>query len=73
MVCYENGKGDVMRLSEFIKRLQELEEQGHGELPVYAVHGASGVISPMSLPSLETGDPEYMNEEIEYIDVYIGN
>ncbi len=74
-----NGIDTNMTLNEFIKELQALAKQGHGDLPMYATHGASGASDPISNPFVRevSGDEcgELCEFEIgtKYIDVYIGN
>jgi len=62
-----------MNLDKFIEQLLSLQAEGHGHLEVYSEHGASGEIDPLSTPFVRTGDPDYFDEEIEYISVYSGN
>ena len=67
-----------MELDKVIKNLQELQDEGHGSLPVFAVHGGSGSANKVSygflreyqghgytaIMDLKKGDP--------YIVIYIG-
>ena len=62
-----------MTLTQFIKYLKELEDEGHGDLEVYATHGASGETEPLASPHLERGDPDYVEEDKDFIDVYLGH
>lgn len=39
-----------MKLSQLIKALQVLEDQGHGELPVFYRHSASGDCAELNSP-----------------------
>jgi hypothetical protein len=67
-----------MKLSDFIKKLQKLEDEGHGDKEVYYSHGASGDCGELSHPSVtdyidpHTG-PFDLESGQEYISVYAGN
>ena len=39
-----------MTLSNFIKELQKLEEQGHGDKQMFTTHSASGCTSELNYP-----------------------
>jgi len=65
-----------MKLSEFIKGLQKLEQEGHGELEVMYRHGASGDCGELS--------SAYVTDEVDdcgpfdladesYVSIYAGN
>lgn len=45
-----------MKLSDFIKNLQKIEEQGHGEAEVFSRHGASGTIDELGHAFLRTAE-----------------
>lgn len=68
-----------MKLSDFIRGLQVLEANGHGNLEMFAVHGASGDVNPMGSAWIAaiTGDEEYgpfdLDVGTKYVSVYIGN
>tara|TARA_S200002703_G_C3678082_1_gene208251 strand:+ start:54 stop:260 length:207 start_codon:yes stop_codon:yes gene_type:complete len=68
-----------MTLNELIAGLQKLASQGHGDLPVYATHGASGACDPASHPNVRTVNGTELGELCEeeigtpYVDIYIGN
>lgn len=68
-----------MTLNEFIKHLQELANDGHGNLPMYATHGASGASDPISYPFVREVNGDECGELCDfpvgtkYVDVYIGN
>lgn len=66
-----------MTLSEFIKNLQKLEAEGHGEKDVYCRHGSSGAC-------FETGSVHVTNKVSSlgpfglakgeaYVSIYVGN
>jgi hypothetical protein len=67
-----------MKLKDFIKNLQALEAQGHGNLEVLYRHGASGDCGPLSSARVtdevsdETG-PFDLEENQKYISIYAGN
>lgn len=66
----------MQTLSAFIKQLQLLESQGHGELPVLYRHGASGDCGPIGSPRVtESRDDQgpFDPEEGPYVSVYVGN
>ena len=68
-----------MTVSEFIKQLQKLEADGHGELELVASHGASGAFDSVGYPSLKyaTENDNAMGLDMDagkpYISVYVGN
>ena len=67
-----------MKLSEFIKNLQKLESQGHGELEVFYRHGASGDCGQLSSAHItdcvyECGPFDYIEDGENYVSIYAGN
>lgn len=67
-----------MKLRDFIKNLQKLEEAGHGDLQVFYRHGASGDCGNLSSAFVtdEIDDqcgPFELDEGEQYISVYAGN
>ena len=67
-----------MTLDKFIKKLQELQAQGHGDKKVYYRHGASGDCGPLSTAYVtddvdECGPFDLDEDGEEYISVYAGN
>lgn len=67
-----------MTVDKFIGELQKLQREGHGQLEMLAVHGASGAPDPVSYPSVAKADD--LEAEIlgieeggDYVSVYIGN
>jgi len=68
-----------MKLNKLIASLQKLADDGHGDLPVYATHGASGACDPVGNPFIRKTDGEELGELCEeevgtpYVDIYIGN
>lgn len=66
-----------MKLSQFIRSLQELEVEGHGDKQVFYRHGASGDCGELSSACLtdevnECG-PFDLAEGEHYVSVYAGN
>lgn len=66
-----------MNLSAFIKTLQKLEAEGHGDLQVFTVEGASGCVSEMGYPMVDDhvgeSGPFDLEDGEKYISVYVGN
>ncbi|MCK9369214.1 hypothetical protein M0R04_04685 [Candidatus Dojkabacteria bacterium] len=66
-----------MKLSAFIKTLQKLEAEGHGDLQVFTVEGASGCVSEVGNPSIndEVGvsGPFDLEDGEKYVSIYVGN
>lgn len=67
-----------MTLTQFIKQLQELEAQGHGDKEVFYRHGASGDCGPLSSAHVtsevdEQCGPFDLDKGQEYISIYAGN
>lgn len=66
-------------LTELISALQKLAAEGHGDLPVYATHGASGASDPVGSPDIQKTTGAELGELCEldvgtpYVDIYIGN
>jgi hypothetical protein len=68
----------IMKLSDFIKNLQKLESEGHGDKQVFYRHGSSGDCGLLSSAHVtdEIDDqcgPFDINEGDEYISIYAGN
>ena len=66
----------VVKLSEFIKNLQLLEEQGHGNLEVYyeLFLGDKGTLSNANVATVGPCEGPYdLDEGEQYICVYAGN
>ncbi len=66
-----------MKLDEFISELQKLQGEGHGSLPVFYRHGASGDCDELSHAHVsneieETG-PFDLPSEGFYVSVYAGH
>jgi hypothetical protein len=64
-----------MTLSNFIRELQKIEAEGHGDLPVMYRHGASGDCGPVgSAHDTDRRDDQgpFDPEEGEYVSVYVG-
>jgi len=66
-----------MKLSKFIKQLQELEAQGHGDLEVFYRHGASGDCGELSsahvTDEVEDTGPFDLEDGERYVSIYAGN
>lgn len=64
-----------MTLDQFIQKLQKLSEAGHGALPVYARHGASGDCSRMGTPHVtdRIDDQGPFDVQGEYVSIYVGH
>jgi len=67
-----------MELDKVIKNLRELQDEGHGSLPVFAIHGASGNANEVSYGFLRKYDGHgYVALDLktgeQYIEIYIGN
>jgi hypothetical protein len=66
-----------MKLSKFIKQLQELEAQGHGDLEVFYRHGASGDCGQLSsarvTDAVEDTGPFDLEDGELYVSIYAGN
>jgi len=64
-----------MTLNQFIERLQKLQAEGKGDLPVYARHGASGDCSKVGTPHVtdHTDDQGPFDVKGEYISIYVGS
>lgn len=66
-----------MKLRDFIKNLQKLEEAGHGDLHVFYRHGASGDCGELSsafvTDVVEDTGPFDLEDGEQYISVYAGN
>lgn len=67
-----------MKLKHFIEQLIRLQNEGHGDKPVYYRHGASGDCGILSsaVVSSEIDDktgPFDLPEDAEYIKIYAGN
>lgn len=67
-----------MKLSEFIKNLQKLESEGHGDLEVFYRHGASGDCGQLSSAHVtdrvdDCGPFDDMEEGDYYVSIYAGN
>jgi hypothetical protein len=70
-----------MKLSEFIEQLQELIDEGHGDLPVFYRHGSSGDCGELSTAFVtnrtdECGpflEYEGYEKGSNYISIYAGN
>ena len=66
-----------MQLKDFVKNLQKLVDQGHGELEVYYSHGSSGDCGELSSAHITDRvtdcGPFDLEEGEKYISVYAGN
>lgn len=66
-----------MKLTEFIKQLQELEAQGHGDLEVFYRHGASGDCGELSsahvTDRIDECGPFDIEDGEQYVSIYAGN
>lgn len=67
-----------MKLSQFIKNLQKLESEGHGDLEVFYRHGASGDCGQLASAHItdrvdECGPFDYIEEGEQYVSIYAGN
>lgn len=65
-----------MTLYELVKSLQELVNEGNGNLPVYYRHGNSGDCGPVSTPRVsDTFDDmgPFNCPALEYVEIYVGN
>lgn len=67
-----------MKLSEFIKNLQKLESEGHGDKEVFYRHGASGDCGPLASAHVtncvdDCGPFDYIDEGDYYVSIYAGN
>lgn len=64
-----------MKLNEFIKKLQKLEDEGHGNLEVFYRHGSSGDCGPLGSPrhtkDVDDCGPFDLEDEY-YISIYAG-
>lgn len=66
----------MTNLSQFIKQLQQLEAQGHGELPVLFRHGSSGMCGPLGsayVTDERDGLGPFEPAAGSYISVYAGS
>lgn len=67
-----------MKLNDFIAKLQQLQDEGHGDKQVFYRHGASGDCGPLGSAfvtdevSDETG-PFDLDDGEQYISIYAGN
>ena len=69
-----------MKLDQFIKQLQKLQAEGHGDLEVFYRHGASGDAGPLGHARQEEidgtedcGELCDWEEGEKYISIYAGN
>ncbi len=65
-----------MTLSNFIKQLQGLEQDGHGELEVLYRHGASGdcgLLGTAHVTDRRDDQGPFDPEEGNYVSVYAGS
>ena len=66
-----------MKLKDFIKNLQKLEAEGHGDKQVFYRHGASGDCGELSsariTSEVEDTGPFDLEDGEEYVSVYAGN
>jgi hypothetical protein len=66
-----------MTLNKFIEKLQNLQDQGHGDKEVFYRHGASGDCGPLSSARIsdEVGEcgPFDLEDGAKYVSVYAGN
>ena len=66
-----------MKLSEFIKELTTLAQEGHGEKEVFYRHGASGDCGGLSTAwvtsEVSESGPFNLEDGAEYISIYAGN
>ena len=67
----------MVTLSELIETLQKLEDEGHGDLNIYAVSGSSGVAYELSNAFIRgpehVGDAGPFDEDGDWIEIYAGN
>lgn len=66
-----------MKLNELIKQLRKLQDEGKGDLQVYARHGSSGSCDPLGSSYVtklvdELG-PFDLKKDEEYVSVYVGH
>jgi len=66
-----------MKLNELIKQLRKLQDEGKGDLQVYARHGSTGSCYPLGTPHVtnhvdELG-PFDLKKGKEYVSVYVGH
>lgn len=66
-----------MKLNELINKLRKLQDEGKGDLKVFARHGASGSCDPIGSPHVTNHvddlGPFGLLENEEYVSIYIGN
>jgi len=66
-----------MKLADFIKSLQKLEAQGHGNLEVFYRHGSSGDCGELSsahvTDNVDCCGPFDIEKGGNYVSVYAGN
>lgn len=66
-----------MKLAEFIRRLQAIEAQGHGDKSVFYRHGASGDCGELSsahvTDRVDDQGPFDLEDGEEYVSIYAGN
>ncbi len=64
-----------MKLSDFIKKLQKLEAEGHGELEVRYRHGASGMCGQLGSAHVtdHTDDQGPFDVNGNYVSIYVGH
>lgn len=66
-----------MKLNELIKQLRKLQDEGKGDLQVYACHGSSGSCYPLGLSYVtnlvDQLGPFDIKKDEEYISVYVGH
>lgn len=66
-----------MKLNELIKQLRKLQDEGKGDLQVYARHGASGSCYPFGssyvTDHIDELGPFDLKKGEEYVSVYIGH
>ena len=66
-----------MKLSDFIKNLQKLEADGHGDKQVFYRHGASGDCGELSSchisDTVDDCGPFDIEDGEEYVSIYAGS
>lgn len=67
-----------MKLNDFIAQLQNLQAQGHGDLPVYYRHGASGDCGELSSARVtdeidDESGPFDIDTGDKYVSIYAGS